>query len=52
MIVPLGNNEGDIFPNNVNDNVKGKELDIISTAYFLKCSDISEDDSYFKFDRF
>ena len=52
MIVPLGNNEGDIFPNSVNDNVKGKELDNISTAYFLKCSDISEHDFYFKFDRF
>ena len=36
MIVPLGNNEGDIFPNNINDNVKGKELVIILTAYFLK----------------
>ena len=42
MIVPLGNNEGDIFPNNVNDNVKGKELDIILTAYFLKYSEISQ----------
>ena len=52
MIVPLGNNEGDIFPNSVNDNVKGKELDIILTAYFLKYSEISEDDFNFKFDIF
>ena len=52
MIAPLGNNEGDIFPNNINDNVKGKELDIIMTAYFLKYREISEDDFNFKFDRF
>ena len=52
MIAPLGNNEGDIFPNNINDNVKGKELDVILTAYFLKYREISEDDFNFKFDRF
>ena len=52
MIVPLGNNDGDIFPNNINDNVKGKELVIILTAYFLKHYEISEDYFNLKFDRF